>query len=509
MIILKKNTKKGIFIALTSVFCNVAFASSNMVAVIKNDRNEIKYIKESLIFEKVFAGAQNSFALDSKGNVWATGDNELNMLGFFTEQETINTFTKTGLTEIKEMYTSNISTLAVDKTNGVWANFGYGYDIETKTNEWHKFKDPIDIITTEVMTKTFSGTNNTDVINIPANAENVIFEITNDSDTTESSFLAIRRNEAVDMVNYEYEEEAYESSVVNMEHDGSTYYIHASNWNNDPNHSDLSPYIVDVRVSYEIKDLNKEVNFKRLVLSDTNNYYFAIDENNDLWGIGRNRNNNLGIKGLDFYDKWRNTGLSDVIDVGAGHESSYAVTSAGELWVTGSAFGTNHFDKDIVFDSFGNIEGWKKTSLTNVKMAEVGSGHGYALLNDGTMLSIGRNNYSQLGRTGAEEEWLPMTNVPQNVKEIKAFRNRGYLITEEGELYVVGRYIRDPVTLADDIYPTWTKIDMSPSSDYSIGDYHDLKIINGKIYGKGTGTKGELGSGSYSNSFNDWIESKK
>lgn len=507
---MKKNTRMGISVALTSLFCNLAYGSSDFVAVIKNDKADLKYIIETAHFEKVFAGSNISFGLDSKGEVWATGNNEMNMLGFFTSEDTINTFTKTGLGGVKEMYVSDISALAIDNTNSVWSNFSYGYEIETKTNEWNKLKDPVNRIKTEVLNKTFSGTQNTEVINIPVNAENVFFEITADSDSGENSFLAIRKNQAVDLINYEYDDEAYLNNLVSLEHDSSTYYIHVSNWNNDPNHSDLSPYTVDVKVSYEITDLTTEVKFKEFVLSDTNNYYFAIDQDNNLWGIGRNINSNLGIKGgVDFYGKWVNTGLSNVVYVGAGHESSYAVTSSGELWVTGSAFGTNHFDKDIVFDSFGEIAGWKKTSLSNVKMAEVGYGHGYALLNDGTILSIGRNNYSQLGRSGEEEEWLPMTNVPSNVKYIKADRNRGHLITETGDIYVIGRYVRDPDLLTDDIYSTWTKIDTSLSSDYSIGEYHDLKINEGKVYGKGSGTKGALGSGSYSNSFNDWVESKK
>ena len=102
---------------------------------------------------------------------------------------------------------------------------------------------------------------------------------------------------------------------------------------------------------------------------------------------------------------------------------------------------------------------WGDTGLSNVSKIAAGYYHGYALKDDGSIWSVGRNNYSQLGRNGSSDQSTWGYSGLSNVSDIFGGGNYGYAVNNEGKFWSVGQNSEGQLGLGDTTNRSeWTEL---------------------------------------------------
>lgn len=159
------------------------------------------------------------------------------------------------------------------------------------------------------------------------------------------------------------------------------------------------------------------------IVSNGLDYILALKDDGTVWAWGNNEYGQLGNRDLverrgKLYS-FRNsdkpvqvTGLSDVMEVSAYQNTSYALKTDGTVWAWGNArSGLTGNGKPVLHYMTTVTESYTVSPEKVVGLSDAVAIHGpMALLSNGTVWTWGQNNYGQLGNKGTEA-----TSTPQQV----------------------------------------------------------------------------------------------
>ena len=241
------------------------------------------------------------------------------------------------------------------------------------------------------------------------------------------------------------------------------------------------------------------------ILCGTNNS-FIISKNGDLKVVGYNQYGQLGLGDSIYNDVASFTKVNNIRckEIFSGDYHTILLTPNNTLKATGSnghgQLGLGH-NEDI--KEFIDIPGIK-----NVKDVACGSNHTLVLLNDGRLLGTGSNSPGQLGlgdinKVNNFNEILPY--IP-NIKSIRCHRYySSVLLLEDGTIMVSGYNNFGQLGLGDtQHFNTFTKVDnVSNVKDVACGYLHTVLLLeDGTIMVSGYNNSGQIGLGKSINGIN-------
>ena len=238
--------------------------------------------------------------------------------------------------------------------------------------------------------------------------------------------------------------------------------------------------------------------------------------NNSYGQLGDNMNNVSALPVVVFKDAL--TPLSGVIDVSAGLYHSVAIVddgsgTKGTVW----AWGDNSWKQlgDTVVTS--RIIAGQVSGVSNVTKISAGGGHNLALINDGTVMSWG---YNQFGQLGLDISGLiistpgTISGFPQNstVVDIAAGGSHSLFLVKEGATTSVwacgynhyGQLGRGTTSLLyqgldkvmlDSATPLQNVLQVAAGLDHSLAIVDDGSGTTGTVWAWGYNLYGQLGNG--------------
>lgn len=211
-------------------------------------------------------------------------------------------------------------------------------------------------------------------------------------------------------------------------------------------------------------------------------------------GLDNEIQDNKTIENLKITPGFQYTIDLTIIDEGitietalATNKFSYAITSTGEAYVTGSTDPTSS-------SSFSKIQG-----ISSIKKIAAGLSHILVLTSSGDIYVKGSNNIGQigLGDQTYTNSFVRLTNIPK-VQDIAAGDNHSLLLTTSGDVYGTGGNDYGQLGFMDLLNrTTFTK----PSNSSNIkkiaaGSEHSILLTtSGEIKVAGLNTFGQLGIG--------------
>ncbi|MDH5547413.1 MAG: M12 family metallo-peptidase [Gammaproteobacteria bacterium] len=228
----------------------------------------------------------------------------------------------------------------------------------------------------------------------------------------------------------------------------------------------------------------------------------ALQSNGSILAWGDNSNGQLGngsraasitpvlVSGGEFAN------LSSIADINAGDRHSVAILNDGRVL----SWGRNHLGQ------LGNLS--KNDSdiptlvngVSTAKSVAVGANHNLLILDDGRLLAWGDNTAGQLG-DGSAQPKLQVVDIPfeAEVKAVFAGQNSSFAIDASGQLWAWGENQFGQLGLGDrEPRFTPTQLDLALDagvsiSDIAIGQGHALVLLSdGSLRTWGDNTKGQL-----------------
>ncbi|MEM9446540.1 MAG: hypothetical protein AAGA18_14435 [Verrucomicrobiota bacterium] len=223
------------------------------------------------------------------------------------------------------------------------------------------------------------------------------------------------------------------------------------------------------------------------------NTTFAVKDDKTLWAMGHNRNSVLGLgRSNSSYDSPQYL-LDRVARVDTANTHTLVVKNDGSLWATGYNYygqlGNDNPNSPVIVESFIFI-------MNDVADAQAGTNHSLILKTDGTLWTVGRNDYGQLG-TGDFQNRSTPTMVMSHVKSISTSSDQSYAILNDNSLWAFGKNpfgalglgsslpsLNSPVKAMDDV----AKVDSG--SAFAV-----VLKIDGTYWATGRNAYGNFGNG--------------
>jgi alpha-tubulin suppressor-like RCC1 family protein len=237
-----------------------------------------------------------------------------------------------------------------------------------------------------------------------------------------------------------------------------------------------------------------------------NNATLVVKNDGTLWGSGQDENGKLGNNRVntDSYVQL----LTDVSSLASGQNGSFnmAIKRDGTLWATG----INNYGQ-LGFGDATNRYTWTQNSLSNVKQVAIGSGHSVALKYDGTVWVVGYNTYGQLGLgdNTNRSTWVQITNASidytknGNKKPVQVMSGSysSFVLLDDGTVWSVGQNNYGQLGINSTTNQnTWSQmkdylgINLTGIVKISVEGYHVLAMDNsGAMWGVGLNTSYQLG----------------
>ena len=179
-------------------------------------------------------------------------------------------------------------------------------------------------------------------------------------------------------------------------------------------------------------DASKKV---RYITSSDDDYAFYIDENNDLYGIGKHYHGALGLGSTSssaWVKDWKYI-ASNVKIVYTGNGNSWYLTYDGELYTTGRA------------GQDGVAEARSKFTLTKTGVKDIYTDHDwsygtyYYILENGDLYAAGYTRYGSFG-TGSttSKQYTTPIKIASNVVKVSGNYNGTAYLDINGDWYVAG-----------------------------------------------------------------------
>jgi alpha-tubulin suppressor-like RCC1 family protein len=164
----------------------------------------------------------------------------------------------------------------------------------------------------------------------------------------------------------------------------------------------------------------------------------VLKKDGTVWAWGANFQGQLGDSTYtDRNVPLQPRGLTDITDVGAGSFQSFALKNDGTLWGWGNG-PSGEIGDTLVKRSAIPIK--VRNKLTDVVEIEAAINSSYAIRNDGTAWAWGRNLLGGLGNGVSGDSRVPVqVKNLTNVVEITAGLGNAYALTSDGKLWAWGR----------------------------------------------------------------------
>jgi alpha-tubulin suppressor-like RCC1 family protein len=233
------------------------------------------------------------------------------------------------------------------------------------------------------------------------------------------------------------------------------------------------------------------------VAAGTTNHSLALKSDGTVWSFGSNGSGQLGDgTGTSRSTPVQVTGLTGVVQIGAGSVYSAALKSNGTVWCWGSN-SVGQLGIGSLSPATSNTA-VQVTGLTGVKAISVGSSFCMALKDDGTVWSWGDNSTGQLGinNTTASSSPVQATGVT-DVAKITAGYYHAMALKGNGTLLVWGRNQEGQLGLGTSGTNSLTAQTLSgfgPVVSMAGGSSHAMAILSdGSVWAWGDDTSGALG----------------
>ena len=230
------------------------------------------------------------------------------------------------------------------------------------------------------------------------------------------------------------------------------------------------------------------------------NHAMALNSSGEVFSWGSNYKGQLGNGTfVENYIPEKVNGLTDVVRISAGGEHSMALTSDGTVWT----WGENHYGRLGTGDT---IDQNVPTELVYPHIfIEISAGgyHSLALTNDGQIYAWGRNLVGELGDNTTVNKLTPTPAIhSDSVVAISAGFTGSSAITSNGKLLVWGNNAMGQYgngTMTNSSIPVYSNIDSVIMVDAS--RQHILVLrSDSTVWGMGVNYPGTLGDGIGANS---------
>lgn len=227
------------------------------------------------------------------------------------------------------------------------------------------------------------------------------------------------------------------------------------------------------------------------------NHTLVLLNNGTVYSCGNNNGGMLGNGGSTQYVLTLIPSLSSVIQVAAGTTSSIFLLSDGTIKVCG----VNQYYQMGSYTN-GNIFTPTKISpqLSNIKQISCGISHSLLLLNDGTIVGLGKNEYGELGG-GLNNQTLSEYKIPNisDVKQIACGGAHSLALLNDGTVLSTGQNRYGQLGLGDknnrfvfEMVPNLYDI-----KQIACGSNHSLALLNnGTVMAWGSNDNYNLGDNS-------------
>ncbi len=237
------------------------------------------------------------------------------------------------------------------------------------------------------------------------------------------------------------------------------------------------------------------------------NHFIALTADGKVYGWGYNGYGQLGLNNTTSYKEPTYLGIDNAIDVAAGGNYTIVLKQDGTLWATGNnengELGINNTATQKTFVQVVDEQGTGK--LSNIKSISAGANTTYAITTTGEMYGWGYNGYGQLGIGDTANRIKPTKSNLQKIKQIAANEYSTIALTEDGEIYGAGYNTEGELGLGynQEKVLKWGKVkdpngkdDISNATQIATGRYHIVVLTNnGKVYSAGYNNVYQLADG--------------
>ncbi len=191
------------------------------------------------------------------------------------------------------------------------------------------------------------------------------------------------------------------------------------------------------------------------------------------------------------------TGLSNIVDIAAGHQFSLALDSNGRIY----AWGNNKDGQLGIGNTYGFFYAPQRISgITNVASISAGYYHALATTENQNIYGWGRAYNGALGDLSGEKYYSPQLLNIENVDKVIAGLDNSFFIKSDKTVYAYGYnaygQLGDGTAEARN---TLIQIPIDNVSDISTGFSTVFLKADGTAYGCGLNSCGQLGVGNFSN----------
>lgn len=191
------------------------------------------------------------------------------------------------------------------------------------------------------------------------------------------------------------------------------------------------------------------------------------------------------------------TGLSNIIDIAAGHQFSLALDASGRIY----AWGNNKDGQLGIGNTYGFFYAPQYISeIKNVSSISAGYYHALAITENSNIYGWGRAYNGALGDLSEEKYYIPQLLNIENADKIIAGLDNSFFIKDDKTVYAYGHNAYGQ--LGDgtaEVKKELIKIDIDNVADISTGFSTVFLKSDGTAYGCGLNAYGQLGIGTVSN----------
>jgi alpha-tubulin suppressor-like RCC1 family protein len=230
-----------------------------------------------------------------------------------------------------------------------------------------------------------------------------------------------------------------------------------------------------------------------LNLDINHTHTLMINKQNQLYGLGDNSHNQLGIKLRETITK--PIKILDNVKMGkCGNNFSVIIRGDGKAF----SFGDNHFGQLGLGHNFNVIEPTLISNLTGIA-SKVTCGESHTLLLiDSQVFSFGRNGNGQLGHSQGKDSSVPIKiDIDEKVIDIDCGSHHSGIVTEGGKVYMFGFNDFGQLGLGDELSKRKPELlEVDNIKKIFCGTYHTILLsLNNTLFSFGRGKWGLLGHG--------------
>ena len=356
-------------------------------------QSETIEVKITMKIAKVTAGAGYALMIDEEGNLYAVGYNDRGQLGDGT---TTNRETPVRIkegTKFKEVVTSAYRyTLAIDIEGNLWG-WGYNEDGQLGDGTTTNRTTPVKIKDGTKFKEIAAGGSESCAIDENGNlwtwGNNIYGQLGDGTKTARLSPMQVKEGTKFKKIAMAYRQ------CYAIDEEGNLW---ACGKNGTSAGGQLGDGTTTIRTTFVV--IKQGTKFKEIASGSNANCKYAIDEEGNLWGWGRNEQGQLGDGTTTSRNapvqikagtKFKKIAMCVASDVNVGH--SLAIDEDGNLWASGRNTGDGVLGNNSTVTTVTQVQIKPGTKFKEIAASRNNS---YAIDEDGNLWAWGNNTYGQL-----------------------------------------------------------------------------------------------------------------